>query len=90
MVMTACAQQPADSPGHAAACSELAKYNCQLPEPSPTTAAVPSDLAIVPVLIAVLPAVAESPLLSPMRRVVDRPAPVTFTPLHVPHTVLLI
>lgn len=82
----------ADTSAHAnVACSELTKYSCQLPDRnSPPVASIPTDFSIVPVLLMVLPAIPEPLVLFSMRRVVKEPAPVTFTPLHIPNTVLLV
>jgi len=71
------------------ACSELTKYSCHLPDRnSPPQASIPTDFTIVPVLLMVLPAIPEPLVLLSMRRVVKEPAPVTFTPLHIPNTIL--
>lgn len=92
MVMTHCAHGDNDTaqPGDKT-CSEWTKFSCQLPDRSnPSVSSVPSDFTMLPVLLAVLPAMPEPPLLTSMRRVVHAPASVSFTPLHVSHTVLLI
>jgi hypothetical protein len=83
-------QHETDTTAHADVfCSELTKYSCQLPDRnSPPEASIPTDFTIVPVLLAILPAIPEPQILFSMRHAVKEPAPVTFTPLHIPHTVL--
>jgi hypothetical protein len=92
MVMSVSAHQETDTPNLVGApCSELTKYGCQLPERiSPPESSVPSDFTIVPILLTLLPVIPEPLLLVTMRYVVEESAPVTFTPQHIPHTILLV